>query len=92
MRVSLFKNQEETVDSYRQSGRFDEFTMIDVNDRSGAQAVSAGAAATGVCTTMLPAGGGVVLVDAIPNDPSASFDGCGESLKIAKQVEPNLPE
>lgn len=93
MMLSLYKNQEKTVASYGSGKSWAEYTEIDVNGRAGARALSRSTQADGgACTTILSAGGGVLVLDGLSNDPRAPFDACGELLEIAQQIEPSLPE
>ncbi|WP_460958719.1 DUF3558 family protein [Parasphingorhabdus pacifica] len=89
--ITIFRNAEKTLDEYGQQENWGEFTKTDVNGRPGARAVDS-AATDDMCTTMLSAAGGVVVVDAQAADPRDPFDGCGASLDIAETIEPSLPE
>lgn len=89
--LSIAKNQQETVQSYKENGNWQSYEFIKVNGRPGVRARVAGDTEDS-CSTLISAGGGVVQVAAFSGDPRKPIDGCAESLKIAKQIEPNLPE
>ncbi|GAB3286803.1 hypothetical protein GCM10027563_21130 [Parasphingorhabdus pacifica] len=92
MLLTVYRNAEQTLDGYGTQDNWADFRKMDVNGRPAAEATTNAAANQDMCTTMLAAGGGVVLVDAQSTDPREPFDACGESLKIAEQIEPSLPE
>ncbi|GAB3286815.1 DUF3558 domain-containing protein [Parasphingorhabdus pacifica] len=90
--ITINRNAEKTLEEYGAQDNWGVFKPIEVNGRSAAEAINEVAMGQDLCTTMLSAGGGVVLVDAQSTDPREPFDACGESLKIAEQIEPSLPE
>ncbi|GAB3286820.1 DUF3558 family protein [Parasphingorhabdus pacifica] len=89
--VTVLKNPTLTLAEYGQKSTIENFSARDVNGREGATAKTVGAT-DDMCTTMLSAGGGVVLVDAQASDPREPLDACGVSLDIAETIEPALPE
>ena len=38
------------------------------------------------------AGGGVVVLDGVSNDPRVPFDACGELERVAQAIESDLPK
>lgn len=89
--VSIAKNAEKTLKSYEDQTNWKSFERIQLKGRPAARALSA--QATGdMCTMMLAAGKGVVVVGAMASDPRAEFDGCAKAREVAKMIEPNLPE
>ncbi|WP_244515678.1 DUF3558 family protein [Actinopolyspora xinjiangensis] len=90
--VRMEKNTRQTVDSSEQKSVWAEFERLEVNGRSGARVITKGATQTRACGVMFDAGEGIVQVRAreirLPDDE----DECAEALKIAKKIEPNVPE
>lgn len=92
IKITLSKNETKTVDQYGKDTKFDKFEPVTVAGRHGASVISPGASGSGLCGTMIDAGGGVVLVDASARANNTQFDACAESLKVAEQIAPRLPQ
>lgn len=89
--ATVSKNQGKTVESYAKQANWAKFESTDVNGRVGASAVDKGATQARICSAMFNAGGGVIVVDVSETRPG-NLDECGEALKIAKLIEPNVPK
>ncbi|WP_243794037.1 DUF3558 family protein [Saccharopolyspora gloriosae] len=89
--LTLYKNQQQTTDSYETSGSWDSYEKFDINGRTAARGISAGSTGQGICNVVVDSGGGVaiisisgILLDDVPEPCQAAED-------IARQVEPRLP-
>lgn len=92
MILTLYKNQRETVESYGKRSTWAEYSRFDVNGREAARALSKSEQRDGgACTTMLSAGGGVIVLNGIGEDRTG-FDTCGELSRVAEQIAPDLPK
>lgn len=89
--LTLFKNPEDSFDKYMSKGNFGEVNPFEVNGRKAAVGVTAGSEGQGICSSFLDAGGGTVIVT-VTGAQSDSVDACGESKKVAEQIEPRLPK
>ena len=89
--LTLYKNQDETVDSYATRGTWDSYQKFDINGRAAATGISAGATDRGICNIVVDAGGGVAIVTVNEVLPGDIPDPCGEAKKLAQQIEPRLP-
>ncbi|MGI8306215.1 DUF3558 family protein [Saccharopolyspora hattusasensis] len=90
--LTLYKNQKQTVDSYKNNGQWDSYDSIGLNGRKAARGVAAGATGQGACSLVVDAGGGVVIVDVVGITRDSVPDTCGEAEKVARQIEPRLPK
>lgn len=90
--LSLYKNQDQTVDSYETAGSWDEYQRTDVNGRAAARAIASGSAGNNICSTLLDAGGGVVQVKVTAVLPDEPVDTCAKANEMATRIEPRLPE
>jgi uncharacterized protein DUF3558 len=90
--LTLYKNQEETVDTYKSGGQWDSYDLVNLNGRKAARGVAAGASGQGGCSAIVDAGGGVVIIDVVGIMRGSVPDTCGEAEKIARQIEPRLPQ
>lgn len=91
MDLTLYKAPEDPFDKYMSQGNFGEVNPFDANGRKAAVGVTAGSEGKGICSTFLDAGGGTVIVTASEQREGAVPDPCGESKKVAEQIEPRLP-
>lgn len=88
---SVYKNQQQTVDSYQTHGNWDTYQKITVNGRPAARAQSAGSKGNGVCQILMDAGGGIVYTK-VTALSEIDQQACGDALKYAQQIEPSLPK
>ncbi|PRW62162.1 DUF3558 domain-containing protein [Actinopolyspora mortivallis] len=90
--LRLVKNTRETVASAEQKDTWATFERTTVNGRAAATAVTKGATQAETCDAMFDAGEGMIQVRATESRPPYTVDECAEALKIAKKVEPKVPE
>ncbi|QUH05786.1 DUF3558 domain-containing protein [Saccharopolyspora erythraea] len=90
--VTLYKNQEQTVDSYRTGGNWTKYEPVTVAGRNAARAIEAGGQEDLGCTVLVDAGGGVVLYDVQGIMAGKVADPCAEAEKIANQTASRLPK
>ncbi|MEV0052272.1 DUF3558 domain-containing protein [Saccharopolyspora shandongensis] len=89
--LTLSKNETEDFEKYSKNN-FETFDEIDINGRKAARAVTAGSGGQGICSAIISAGGGIVDVNVAGIMRDSVADPCGEAEKIARQIEPRLPE
>ena len=87
---SFAKNQQMTVDKYGSQDNWAKFDRRDLQGRKAASAIDSGSVGARICSTMVDAGGGVVIVTAGElNDEGR--DECAESWRLAEVIAPRLP-
>ncbi|MGP4019168.1 DUF3558 domain-containing protein [Saccharopolyspora sp. 5N708] len=89
--LTLSKNETEDFEAYSKNS-FEQFDEIDINGRKAARAVTAGSGGQGICSAIISAGGGIVDVNVAGIMRDSVPDPCGEAEKIARQIEPRLPQ
>jgi hypothetical protein len=90
--VSFFKNQTKTVDTYGQQSNWAQYNKTSIAGRPAAIALSKDDVGNGVCSALVSAGGGVVIVDTQSGDPRKPYDACGQAQKYAQEVASSLPQ
>lgn len=86
-------NSSETVDSYDESRRWEEYAPVNVGTREARRALTGeDIAVGGVCTVVIDAGGGLIRLDNSSNEFDENFDACGELERVAQAIESDLPE
>ncbi|MGW3467694.1 DUF3558 family protein [Saccharopolyspora sp. NPDC000995] len=91
MDLTLQKNLDETVASYRENGSWDFYNDKAFGGRTGALAAEAGVSGTGGCTVLVDTGGGVAIY-MVSGAMRDSVDACAEAEKIANQTASRLPK
>ncbi|KAA5828455.1 DUF3558 domain-containing protein [Saccharopolyspora hirsuta] len=89
--ITISKNEEKSVEEYGKQDSWAKFDQTQVDGRPAATGVSKNATQADVCTALVDAGGGVVLVD-VSLLRAKEMDECGEALKIAEKIAPRLPK
>jgi hypothetical protein len=89
--ANVYKSTTETVAVAEKKPVWAKFERTDVNGRTGATAISSGSTQARLCSVMFDAGGGMIRV-AVREIRPGDLDECGEALKVAKLVEPNVPK
>ncbi|TDD53695.1 DUF3558 domain-containing protein [Saccharopolyspora elongata] len=89
--LTFSKNETEDFEKYSKNN-FETFDRFDINGRQAARAVTAGSGGQGICSAIISAGGGIVDVNVAGIMRNSVADPCGEAEKIARQIEPRLPE
>ncbi len=90
--ISLSKNVEETVASYKENGNWESYEEQQVAGRSGAVAQVAGAESSGMgCNVLIDAGGGVAIYQTTI-DATSAVDPCPELMKTVEATASRLPE
>ncbi|WP_033401496.1 DUF3558 family protein [Actinopolyspora mortivallis] len=90
--LRLELNERETVAVAEQKPVWAEFERLEVNGRSGAQAIPEGATQAQGCDVLFNAGEGMVQVRTTETGRFDNIDECAKALEIAKKVEPHVPE
>lgn len=91
--LRVYRNAEETIDSYDESRKWDEYAPISVGSREARRALTAeDKAVGGVCTVVIASGGGLIRLDGSSNEFDAAFDACGELERVAQAIESDLPK
>ncbi|MBA8823587.1 hypothetical protein FHX42_000916 [Saccharopolyspora lacisalsi] len=90
--ATLIKNTRQTVSSAEKKTVWAKFERIQVNGRSGAQAITQGTTKARLCNVMFNAGKGTIQVQAHEISPPDDIDECAKALEIAKKIEPNVPD
>lgn len=88
--IGIYRAAGTSFDAYSKQ-QWKEFTRVAVNGRPAANAKKP-EFTDDMCVTLMSSGGGTIQVHAGAADPRKPFNGCAESLKIAKQIEPSLPK
>ncbi|PRW62163.1 DUF3558 domain-containing protein [Actinopolyspora mortivallis] len=92
VRLSLVTNTRETVASAEQKDTWATFERTTVHDRAAATAITKGSTQARICEVMFDAGNGMIQVQVSEPRLPDDVDECAEALKIAKKVEPKVPE
>ncbi|MDR7300569.1 DUF3558 family protein [Haloactinomyces albus] len=90
--ATVYKNMRQTVESAAKKPSWAMFKRIEVNGRSGAQAITKGATQARICSTMFNAGKGLIEVSVSESELPDDLDECAKSTEIAKRIEPEMPE
>ncbi len=90
--AAMYKNTKQTVSSAEKQPVWAEFERIQVNNRSGARAITQGATKARSCTVIFDAGQGTIQVTTTEPRLPDDIDECQQALEIAKKIEPNVPE
>ncbi|MER5389821.1 DUF3558 domain-containing protein [Saccharopolyspora sp. NPDC002686] len=89
-RATFSKNQEKTVESFEKQDNWAKFERTEIDGRPAASAVDKSATQARICSALVDAGGGVVVID-VSEFRDQGLDECAEGLKIAKAVASKLP-
>ncbi|RKT83252.1 Protein of unknown function [Saccharopolyspora antimicrobica] len=90
--VTLYKVPDTAFDAYTKQGNFGSLTPYEIDGRKAANGVTKGSEGQGICSAFLDAGGGTVIVTVTGLMRDSVADPCGEAEKVARQIEPRLPE
>lgn len=90
--MTVYKNMRQTVVSAGKKPSWAMFKRIEVNGRSGAQAINEGSTQARICSTMFNAGKGLIEVSVSESELPDDLDECAKSTEIAKRIEPEMPE
>ncbi|QGK70889.1 DUF3558 domain-containing protein [Allosaccharopolyspora coralli] len=91
--LRVYRNAEETVDSYSQSRSWEEYAPVNVGSREARRALTGeDKSVGGVCSLVISSGGGIIRLDGTRNDPTENFDACGELERVAQAIESDLPK
>lgn len=88
--LTVYRVRTETLEAFGERGHWSEFAPIEVNGHRAARVRPIGATPDR-CTTMVAAGGGVVMFEAYATNLYMPVDGCGESARAATMASPVLP-
>ncbi|MDA3627593.1 DUF3558 family protein [Saccharopolyspora oryzae] len=90
--VTLYKVPGTPFDAYTKKGNFDSLKPFEVSGRKAATGVTKGSEGQGICSAFIDAGSGTVTVTVTGLMKDSVADPCGEAEKVARQIEPRLPE
>ncbi|WP_019855795.1 DUF3558 domain-containing protein [Actinopolyspora mortivallis] len=90
--ATLYRDTRNTVAASERKEVWAMFERTPVNGRPGATAITQGATQARICDVMFDAGNGMIQVQVSEPRLPDNVDECAEALKIAKKVEPKVPE